>query len=129
MFGLHLIIYVLIGPSYKKLAFILALMKLDRTYLARKVWRMLFYTPTSNSLKFIKMCMYFIFFQFFSKLDQLKEIALRGMSVYGTLESHDLTVLVPSIVSLDISQNLMSSWAQVALITKQLKNLKSLNVR
>ncbi|XP_045187211.2 tubulin-specific chaperone E-like isoform X2 [Mercenaria mercenaria] len=63
-----------------------------------------------------------------SKVDALKEVALRGMSVYGTLESHDLSVLVPSIEILDLSQNLMSSWAQVAMITKQLKNLNSLNV-
>lgn len=63
-----------------------------------------------------------------SKLDQLKEVALRGMTVYGTTKSHDLSVLVPSIVILDLSQNLMSSWAQVAKITQQLKNLQSLNV-
>jgi hypothetical protein len=66
---------------------------------------------------------------FFSKLDALKEVAVRGMTVYGTLESHDLSVLVPSIEILDLSQNLLPSWEQVASITRQLKKLNSLNVR
>ena len=65
----------------------------------------------------------------YSKLDALKEVAVRGMSVYGTLKSHDLAVLVPSIEILDLSQNLLASWEQVASITRQLKNLNSLNVR
>ncbi|XP_052768740.1 tubulin-specific chaperone E-like isoform X1 [Mya arenaria] len=62
------------------------------------------------------------------KLDELKEVALRGMLVYGTLASDDISVLVPSIVDLDISQNLLSSWQQISEITKQLRKLKSLNV-
>lgn len=63
-----------------------------------------------------------------SQLDQLKEVAVRGMLVYGTSLSHDLSVLVPSIVDLDLSLNLMHSWVQLADIARQLKNLKSLNV-
>ena len=66
---------------------------------------------------------------FYSKLDELKDVVLRGMLIYGTDMSHDLSMLVPSIRDLDISQSLVPNWQTVADITKQLKNLKSLNVR
>ncbi|KAL4239116.1 hypothetical protein ACF0H5_003818 [Mactra antiquata] len=67
-----------------------------------------------------------------SKLNELKEVVVRGLMVYGTLsptdQSHDLASLVPSIENLDISLNLIKSWKQIAEITEQLKNLRVLNV-
>lgn len=62
------------------------------------------------------------------KLDKLHDVAVRSMLIYGTTPSHDLAGLVPNIINLDISQNLLSSWKHVAEITKQLRNLQILNV-
>ena len=73
--------------------------------------------------------MILVIVQFYSKLDELKDVVLRGMLIYGTDMSHDLSTLVPSIRDLDISRSLIPNWQRVADITKQLKNLKSLNVR
>ncbi|XP_063426904.1 tubulin-specific chaperone E-like [Mytilus trossulus] len=64
-----------------------------------------------------------------SQLDQLQEVVLRGMSVYGVgPHGSELLQHTPNIEELDISATLVSSWLCVSQITECLPKLKSLNV-
>ncbi|XP_043197939.1 tubulin-specific chaperone E-like isoform X3 [Amphibalanus amphitrite] len=62
-----------------------------------------------------------------SKLDQLKNVYLRDSCVAGD-SSQLLGQLCPNIEELDLAENLLSSWAAVAEITRQLPKLRILNI-
>ena len=65
-----------------------------------------------------------------SQLDQLQEVVLRGLLMYGVgPHGSELRQHTPNIQELDISDTLVSSWLSVSEITGCLPKLKSLNVR
>lgn len=67
---------------------------------------------------------------FNSQLDQLQEVVLHGMSMYGVgPHGNELLQHTPNIQDLDISATMVSSWLCVAEIAECLPILKSLNVR
>jgi hypothetical protein len=66
----------------------------------------------------------------YSQLDQLQEVVLRGMTMYGVgPHAAELRQHTPNIQELDISATLVSSWLSVSQITECLPKLTSLNVR
>ena len=66
----------------------------------------------------------------YSQLDQLQEVVLRGMTMYGVgAHAAELRQHTPNIQELDISATLVSSWLSVSQITECLPKLTSLNVR
>lgn len=64
-----------------------------------------------------------------SKLDELKEVVLREMMVYG-IGPHgpDLKIAAPNIQDLDISRCLLPSWESISRISDCIPNLRNLNV-
>ena len=65
-----------------------------------------------------------------SQVDQIKEVAFRGMAMSGLLEREfNLGAVLKRVTELDISRTLVSSWKCVGNITKTLRTLQLLNVR
>ncbi|ESO94310.1 hypothetical protein LOTGIDRAFT_189635 [Lottia gigantea] len=60
-----------------------------------------------------------------SKLEDLKEVDVKSMFVYGAGQD-DIATLTPRIEMLNLGQNLVSSWKHVGDITRQLPNLTDL---
>nr|XP_053651574.1 tubulin-specific chaperone E-like [Cherax quadricarinatus]XP_053651575.1 tubulin-specific chaperone E-like [Cherax quadricarinatus] len=61
------------------------------------------------------------------QLEQLETVVLNKWTIWGSDES-DLSVLLPRLRHLDVSDTLLSSWANVAHITRQLPSLRFLNI-
>ncbi|KAL5008816.1 hypothetical protein ScPMuIL_014397 [Solemya velum] len=63
-----------------------------------------------------------------SKLEELEDVSLRNMAIYGSGPNPDLSRFAPNIQELDLCQNLLPSWQSVATIAQQLPNLRTLNI-
>ncbi|XP_053567052.1 tubulin-specific chaperone E isoform X2 [Bombina bombina] len=61
-----------------------------------------------------------------SQLNKLRDISLRECGVSHAGDKEDIYNSCPNITILNLSKNLLSSWENVADITKQLKELQSL---
>ncbi|XP_013395926.1 tubulin-specific chaperone E-like [Lingula anatina] len=63
-----------------------------------------------------------------SQFDQLKSLLLKDMKISGAGPESALENTCPNVEELDISQNLIPSWEEVAKIAVQLKKLEILNL-
>ncbi|XP_076442503.1 tubulin-specific chaperone E-like [Babylonia areolata] len=63
-----------------------------------------------------------------SQFSRLKEVSVRAKNVYGIESDHLLSSMLPNIIELDLSLNLLGSWDMVAKICKQLPHLYNLHV-
>uniref|UniRef100_A0A4W4DTQ4 Tubulin-specific chaperone E n=1 Tax=Electrophorus electricus TaxID=8005 RepID=A0A4W4DTQ4_ELEEL len=62
------------------------------------------------------------------RVENLKEIVLTNCEVSGPGPENEIRENTPNAVSLDLSQNLLSSWETVAAITEQLEQLQILRL-
>ncbi|KAK1798508.1 hypothetical protein P4O66_006809 [Electrophorus voltai] len=62
------------------------------------------------------------------RVENLKEIVLTNCEVSGPGPENEIRENTPNAVSLDLSQNLLSSWKTVAAITEQLEQLQILRL-
>ncbi|CAH3162341.1 unnamed protein product [Porites evermanni] len=58
----------------------------------------------------------------------LREVSLRGLTVNGPDKENDFYKVAPNISELDLSKTLLSSWVDVAAITRNLEHLQILNL-
>ncbi|XP_073257799.1 tubulin-specific chaperone E-like [Porites lutea] len=58
----------------------------------------------------------------------IREVSLRGLTVNGPDKENDFYKVAPNISELDLSKTLLSSWMDVASITRNLKHLQILNL-
>ncbi|XP_060797024.1 tubulin-specific chaperone E [Neoarius graeffei] len=63
------------------------------------------------------------------QVENLEEIVLTNCGVSGPGPENEIRKNTPSVVSLDLSRNLLSSWEVVAAITEQLEKLEVLCLR
>ncbi|XP_067033871.1 tubulin-specific chaperone E-like isoform X1 [Acropora muricata] len=63
-----------------------------------------------------------------SDYQKLKEVSLRDLPVNGPDRDHKFGLFSPYISELDLSKTLLSSWEDVASITKDLQHLRTLNL-
>lgn len=64
-----------------------------------------------------------------SQLNHLQEIAVRGMPISRAGPDGAVHSSIPAVKILDVSDTLLSSWSEIARITKQLPQLEILYVR
>ena len=64
----------------------------------------------------------------FEKLDSLKDLGLRGLNVSSAGEPGSLGAMVPSVVSVNISQNLFSYWSTIYQVILELPLLNFLSI-
>lgn len=86
---------------------------------------------TSSLLKKFKFHFNLIkkYFRVDQKASDLIRIGLAGCKISEVNGSSKLSLKFPSLVELDLDENLLSVWSQIFTVLSELKNLKIFNVR